>query len=178
MARFSETYTLTAYADSVRIWVKPEGSEWGAPLIDYWPGSDPATYTAQNADFAFTAGQAYDIRIEYRERSGPAMMRLLWSSPSTPQEVIQPTAMVGEIPPQRGVILADAVQSATNWGENYAWGNNDPRRGDGVFERDAEGWPTEDFSFILRPTDRTLHLGTYLLSFEGLARVQVGVGGA
>jgi hypothetical protein len=178
MPRFSETYTLTAYADSVRIWIKPAADPAFAdtPLIDYWPASDPDQYAAQSAAYAFEAGLAYDIRIEYRERTGPAMMRLLWSSPSTPLEVIQPTAMVGEIPPQRGVILADAVQSASNWGENYPSASTNPRR-DGVLEVDADGWPTEDFSFILRPTDRTLHLGTYLLMFEGMARVQIGVGG-
>lgn len=83
------------------------------------------------------------------------MMRLLWSSPSTPQKVIQLTAMVGEIPPQRGNILANAVQSASNCSENYPWGSTDPRR-NGVLELDANGWPTEDFSFILRATDRLL----------------------
>jgi hypothetical protein len=176
MARFSETYTITAYADSVRLWIVPAGAAWGAPLIDYWPASDPVEYAPHTGSFAFIAGEPYDIKVEYRERTGPAMMRLLWESPSTPQEVIQPTAMVGEIPPQRGVILADAVHSATNWGENYGWGSTDPRK-DGILETDADGWPAEDFSFILRPTDRTLHLGAYLLSFKGSARVNIGVGG-
>lgn len=169
MPRFTETYTIHAEADSVRVWIKPEGASWGSVLIESWPGADPATYLAQTATYDFVAGQAYDIRVEYRERTGPARLRLLWSSPSTPEEVIQPTAMVGNIPPDRGVILADAVQAATNWREASS--------GDGVLDIGPDGWPVEDFQFILRPTDYNLHLGHYLLTFEGTARVRIGVGG-
>ncbi|MEM4247793.1 MAG: PA14 domain-containing protein, partial [Candidatus Nanoarchaeia archaeon] len=168
-ARFSETYTIKVYADSVRIYIKPETDpDYGTALIDYWPSSDPTTYTAQTANYAFTAGATYDIKIEYREQSGTAMMRLLWSSPSTPEEVIQPTAFIGETPFERGVIFADVVLSASNWGEN-----NPTEMRDGVVSVDENGWPTEDFSFLIRPQDFTLNPGTYMLSFKGTAKVRI-----
>lgn len=46
MARFSETYMLTAYADSVRIWIKAAGEADfpNIPLIDSWPASEPVEY--------------------------------------------------------------------------------------------------------------------------------------
>lgn len=178
MARFSETYELTAYADSVRIWVKPIATaEYPTePLIDYWPGNDPVEYLPQSAEYDLIAGEAYDIRIEYRERTGPARMQLLWSSPSTPQEVIQPTANIGNIPPQRGVILVDAVMAASNWGENYPWGV-EPELKNGSLDLDADGWPREDFNFILRPSDLRLHLGTYLVEYEGSSTLSINVGG-
>ncbi len=172
MTRFSETYTIKAFADSVRIWIKPSTTPDfpSTPLIESWPGSDPASYSALTANYTFTAGQEYDIRVDYRERTGPAMMRLLWSSPSTPEEVIQPTAIVGEIPPQRSVIFADAVLGATNWGEN-----NPTALRDGVLTVDSNGWPAEDFTFLIRPQDVDLNPGTYLLSFRGQARVRINL---
>ena len=85
MPRFSETYTFSAIADSARIWIKtPEANDWGSPLIDHWPTSDSNTFGAVQGALAMQAHKAYDIRIEYRERTGAAKMRLLWASPSTP----------------------------------------------------------------------------------------------
>lgn len=92
------------------------------------------------------------------------------------QETYFSDAIVGDIPPTRGVILADTVLAATNWGENYPSSSTDPKR-NGVLDVDAAGWPTEDFSFIFRPTDVNLHAGTYLLNFKGSARLAIGVGG-
>lgn len=166
--RFSETYTFSAYADSVRVWIKESTAPAypANPQIDYWPVSDPANYTAQTCALALTAGTAYDLKIEYREQTGPAMMRLLWSSPSTPVEIIQPTAFVGETPLERSVYLADALYGATNWGESSP--NND-----GSLQRAADGWPSENFNFLIRPQDEGLNPGTYLLRFKGQARVYV-----
>jgi hypothetical protein len=172
MARHSETYTLKALADSVRIWIKPATqSDFSAtPQIDYWPANEPTSYTPQTASLPFVAGEAYDIRIEYRERTGTARMRLLWSSPSTPEEVIQPTAFVAEIPPGRSIVLADAVLGATNWGES-----NPTALRDGTLSLDANKWPMEDFNFLIRPQDADLNPGTYLITFKGKARVNIGL---
>ncbi|MGC9453056.1 MAG: PA14 domain-containing protein, partial [Oceanipulchritudo sp.] len=179
MPRFSETYTFIAHADSVRIWIKPEGqSEWPAsPQIDHWPSSEPVGYPAQEAPIALVAGTAYDIRIDYRERTGAAMMRLLWSSPSTPEEVIQPTAFVGEKPPDRGIILADAMYGASNFSDAYSYGSTDPRN-DGELEIGPDGWPTEGFDFVLRPIDQDVHHGTYAIRFKGSAAVRFHITGA
>jgi len=177
MPRFSEEYTVTVEADSVRLWLKPAGTaDWPAePLIDDWPSGDPAKYEPQSGKIKLEAGKPYDIRIDYRERTGPARMRLLWESPSAPQEVVQPTAINGTKPPDKGITIADAIFSASNWGENYAWKDKDNPRKDGKLEIGEDGWPTEDFSFLIRPQDVDLNAGTYLLKFNGSAAVNIGL---
>src|SRR5437763_41874 len=39
------------------------------------------------------AGQSYDIKMEYFQNAGAAVAKLLWSSPSTPKQVI-PTSQL------------------------------------------------------------------------------------
>ena len=164
--RFSETYTFYAQADSVRIWID------GTPLIDHWPSSDANTYPAQEANISLEAGRTYDIRIDYREQTGPARMQLSWASPSTPLETIQSTAMVGTKPPQKGVIVADAVKAANGWGEYYGWGNDHPRK-DGQLDLGENDWPAEDFNFVLRPIDKDLHHGTYRIEYTGSSAFEI-----
>lgn len=170
MARFTETYTFTVYGDSVRVWIAPdtEGAEFGSPLLEHWPTTEEDTFPPIVAELAMERGVAYRVRVEYRQRTGSAMLRLLWASPSTPQEVIQPTAMVGETPLPRAVMAADAIWGATNWG-GFVSGQ--------PLSRDAAGWPTEDFSFLIRPQDEVLNPGTYLLQFRGSARLSVHLTG-
>lgn len=80
MPKFSEAYTFrTVSDDGVRLWVN------GQSLINNW--SDHS----RKEDFGtvnLTAGQKYDIKMEYYERSGGAVAQLLWSSPSQQREVI------------------------------------------------------------------------------------------
>ena len=44
--------------------------------------------TETSGTIALTAGVRYDIRLEYYERSGSALVQLLWSSPSLPKQII------------------------------------------------------------------------------------------
>jgi glucose/arabinose dehydrogenase len=76
----SETYTFTTRADDgVRLWVNDR------LLIDNWVDQSA---TERSATLALTAGQAYPVRLEYYENGVDATMRLLWSSPSVPKQVI------------------------------------------------------------------------------------------
>ena len=79
-APYTETFTVTTVSDdTVRLWVGDQ------LLIDnttpHGPAVDQATVT-------LTAGQRYPIRLEHTEQGGEASMKLLWSSPNTPQQVI------------------------------------------------------------------------------------------
>lgn len=77
---YTETYTFyTASDDGVRLWVN------GTQVIDNWT-DHPAT--ENSGAVALTAGQRYDIRMEFYERSGGAVARLSWSSPSQPKQII------------------------------------------------------------------------------------------
>jgi PA14 domain/Secretion system C-terminal sorting domain len=57
-------------------------------LIDNWTGHAPTTNTG--ASIALTAGQKYDIRMEYFEWSGGAVAKLMWAYPNQDQPVVIP----------------------------------------------------------------------------------------
>jgi hypothetical protein len=79
-AQKTETYTFTTRSDDgVRLWVN------GQKLIDNWTIHGP---TNDSASIELTAGVKYDIRLEYFEEAFGAELRLLWSSPSTPEAII------------------------------------------------------------------------------------------
>lgn len=75
-----ETYTFyTQSDDGVRLWVN------GQQLINNWTDHG---VTENRGTIALTAGQKYDIRLEYYENGGDAVAKLLWSSPSIAKQVI------------------------------------------------------------------------------------------
>lgn len=79
-AQFSETYTFTTWSDDgVRLWVN------GQLLIDNWTFHG---VTEDSGTIPLTGGQRFAITMEFFENGYDAVARLLWSSPSTPQQVI------------------------------------------------------------------------------------------
>jgi hypothetical protein len=80
--RYSEMYTFYTYSDDgVRLWVN------GQLFIDNWTNHSPIE---NSGTITLTAGQEYDIRLEYYENEGDAQIKLSWSSASQPKDVIQP----------------------------------------------------------------------------------------
>jgi hypothetical protein len=78
--RYSETYTFyTTSDDGVRLWVD------GQLIINNWTIHPP---TENSGQIALTAGQQYDIRMEYFENGGGAVAKLKWSSPSQPKGIV------------------------------------------------------------------------------------------
>ena len=74
------TYTFyTVSNDGVRLWVN------GQQIINNWSDHAPKE---DSGTVALTAGQRYDIRMEFYEGDGTATARLLWSSASVPKAVI------------------------------------------------------------------------------------------
>lgn len=77
---YSETYTFyTVSDDGVRLWVN------GTQVINNWT-DHPAT--ENSGTITLTAGQRYDIRMEFYERSGGAVARLSWSSSTQAKQII------------------------------------------------------------------------------------------
>ena len=75
----SETYAFDAEADDgVRVWID------GDLVVAH--GADSAAGAAGSV--ALEAGQKYEVRIEYVETKQNASVRLFWSSPSQPRQVI------------------------------------------------------------------------------------------
>ncbi|WP_184503597.1 alpha-L-fucosidase [Streptomyces botrytidirepellens] len=83
--RHSQTYTLTTVSDdTVRVWID------GKLLID---NTTPHTAKVDKATVDLRAGQRHAIKIEYTEQTGEAHMKLLWSSPGQPQQIVPRTQL-------------------------------------------------------------------------------------
>jgi glucose/arabinose dehydrogenase len=79
-AQFTETYTFyTQSDDGVRLWVN------GQLVINNWTNH---RLTENSGSIALTAGQRYDLRMEYYENTGGAVAKLSWSSASTPKAIV------------------------------------------------------------------------------------------
>jgi len=83
----SGSYTLrTSSDDGVRLWVN------GALAIDNWTDHAPTANTS--AAITLSAGTQADIRLEYYERGGGAVMRLHWLQPGTTAFAAIPAAQL------------------------------------------------------------------------------------
>jgi hypothetical protein len=75
------THTFFTQAnDGVRLWVN------GVRIIDDW--NNHATTVERQGTIRLTAGQLYDLRMEYFENLGPAAARLLWSAPGIAKQIV------------------------------------------------------------------------------------------
>ena len=170
--KFSERYTFHATGDDgVRLWVRPAGGpfEW-TPLVDAWDGPSPDPIPA---DQWLIAGQPYEVRLEYRELEGVANARLAWSSPSTPEEVIDPAVNLGVNAVTYDFhVYADAAKTGqAEWGDPVDYFGR-PR-----VATDALGWPVADAGHMFwESKDPTKTGGTYLLRFTGRAEVSGWMG--
>jgi hypothetical protein len=162
---FSETYTFTtASDDGVRLYIKPAGSVNWTTLIDNW--RDHAL-TKDSGSIALTKGLAYDIKLEYYQGPGGAIIQLAWSSPSTPEETIDSLSTAGiNAETYTSTVFADAMKTGRDeWGDvNYD--------GKQAVPVDASGWPMSDATKIVwEGKDPQSVAGTYLLQFSGKADV-------
>ncbi|MEL7401315.1 MAG: PA14 domain-containing protein, partial [Pseudomonadota bacterium] len=90
--RYSERYTFTTTSDDgMRLWVNNQ------LIIDEFVDQPPTTHTGE---ITLTAGQQYDIRLEYYENRGGAVSQLSWSSASQAQEIVP-----------RSQLYSDAIDS-------------------------------------------------------------------
>ncbi len=79
-ARFTQPHQFIVSADDgARLWVN------GLLMFDQL---DAGSIANEMHEVELIAGRRYAIQLEYRERSGPASVKLEWSAPSLPREVI------------------------------------------------------------------------------------------
>ncbi|GIG87942.1 alpha-L-fucosidase [Plantactinospora endophytica] len=77
--RYSERYTFTAVSDdTVRLWID------GQLVID---NAVPHAPSVDQGSVTLTAGR-HDIRLEQTDQGGSAYMKLIWSSPNTPAQIV------------------------------------------------------------------------------------------
>ncbi|HEY7497818.1 MAG TPA: PQQ-dependent sugar dehydrogenase [Vicinamibacterales bacterium] len=126
--QFSETYTFyTQSDDGVRLWVN------GQQIVNNW--TNHAT-TENSGTIALTAGQRYDVRMEFFENGGAATARLSWSSASVPKAVVPSARLFAQAAaapirvnfqpassPVPAGYLADGglVFAARGNGQSYGW---------------------------------------------------------
>ena len=87
---YSETYTFRTTADDgVRLWVN------NMLIIDQWAIQAATEYSGS---IALVAGQRYDIRLDYYEYTGPASVKIEWSSPSQVRQLIPQSQLYSDPP--------------------------------------------------------------------------------
>ncbi len=161
MPRFTETYTFKVICDDgARLYIKPEGEPTYTALVDQWDTA--GTHTAA---YAMTADAAYDIQVEYKELSDAAQISLLWSSASTPEEVLDVAAHHGTNVTHWTQGITDIVKCARSSWQDY--NGYSPGMDPGT------GWPTTDFSYTFQESLNEglgidpLMRGTVSFSFKG-----------
>ncbi len=89
-APVSGTYTFyTVSDDGVRLWVNNQ------QIVSNWTNHAPIE---NSGTIALTAGQRYEIRMEFYENGGGATARLLWSSASMAKAVVPSTRLYPPAP--------------------------------------------------------------------------------
>jgi len=92
-APVTATYTFyTQTDDGVRLWVNNQ------TIVDNWTDH---SNTQNSGTIKLTAGQRYEIRLEFYENGGDAVCQLSWSTPTTLRDTIQSQYLwVGEDRPE------------------------------------------------------------------------------
>jgi hypothetical protein len=84
--KYGERYTFhTKNDDGVRVWVD------GKPVISDWIGR--YSIADNRGEITLEAGRAYDLKIEYFNGGDIGVLRLFWSSPSQPEEIVPESAL-------------------------------------------------------------------------------------
>lgn len=122
-AVYSEAYTFrTVSNDGVRLWVD------GVLLVDNWTNH---AATVNTGVMTLEAGRRYDVRLNYYDNTGTAVMRLQWSSASQPLEAIPAARLYASPAGLRGE-YTDATGGAASRidaGVDFDWGGGAPVAG-------------------------------------------------
>ena len=92
----------TRTSDGVRLWIN------GTQLIDSW--KDQATNLWNDSTtITLTAGQIYNVKMEYYNNANPATARLFWYMPSRRDAIIIPQELLF---PESSVCLTSPLDGA------------------------------------------------------------------
>jgi hypothetical protein len=162
----SETYNFSAaVSGNIIVTIKAPNGNWTALIDDrqVLPRTDQAS-------FAMTAGQTYQIAVQYWQPTAVGGIQLSWSSPTIPSQTIEPATPLGlnigyAGPNDPNLIFADAMKQA--YPIQVYTDHSDASHPAAV---DVNGWPTEDATIPVW-TSHTEPGGTYNLRFTGQAQV-------
>ncbi len=111
--------------DGVRLWVN------GQLLINNWTDHAPTNNTS--AAVTLTAGQKYDVKLEYFEDTGGALIQLVWLRPGQTAYAVIPQSQL-YLPPGNGLKatyfsnmdLTGTTVGRTDATVNFNWGSGSP----------------------------------------------------
>lgn len=90
---YTESYRLiTDSDDGVRLYLN------GQLVLDRWNAAPGTQWQQQTEPLPLTAGQLYEVRMEYRELTGQALAYLYWKSARQSQEPVTAVAFTPVIP--------------------------------------------------------------------------------
>jgi len=166
LPRFSEEYTFvlkTSAATGATLKIKPSGAnDWKTVIAQ-----PDKKGVARSAPVRMDAGKICEVAIEYSSsKSGEPGVELRWSSPSAPEQVIDPAVAQG--------------LNADTW-SRHLWADETKvsRFVDFKGDKDELGWLKCDgglFCLEGQSNAENTFAGTYLLSFRGQADVSVNRG--
>ncbi|NOU79771.1 hypothetical protein GC101_12895 [Paenibacillus sp. LMG 31459] len=126
-SQYSEAYTFyITVDDGVRLWIN------GRLLIDKWI---PQASELTSLPITLTAGQSYDIRLEYFENGGGATAILQWSSTSQAKQVVPQTQLTPPLESARVGLKGEYYDNSdlsglkltrTDADLNFSWGLGSP----------------------------------------------------
>jgi hypothetical protein len=156
--RFSEGYRFRLNFDAgARLFIRLAGSTRWTPLVDQWDRTGDVIAPA----YGMKAGQQYEVKLEYHHHSGPANIQLRWSSPSTPEEVIEPVVDSGlNLASWAGSCFADRIREGQWW------------RPTASTDFDQQGWPKTDCEFMVSSENKPNVAGAYQITFNGKAELR------
>ncbi len=83
--KYTETYTFTLTHDNGgRLWI----NNLSTPLINQWSDAGTSTPGTHTATIALTAGQPYDIKLEWNNATHPSSFMLQWNSTTQALQVV------------------------------------------------------------------------------------------
>jgi hypothetical protein len=149
-AAFTESYIFyTNSADGVRLWVD------GRQLVDNWTDHDN---TENSGRIDLVAGNVYSLQMEYYESGNDAVAELLWSSPSTPEQIVPQAALS---PPIRASSPSPANRATgTKMTPILSWNTGDFAASHEVY------FGTDEDAVLNATTDSPEYKGTRALGAE------------
>ncbi|MBN2766091.1 MAG: RICIN domain-containing protein [Paludibacteraceae bacterium] len=114
-ALYSEEYNLFLNSDDgVKLTID------GQTLID---ATEETGKSERNATFTFTAGNKYDIQLEYTEKSGDASCIFEWESPSQIRQIVPFTQLYANPLPTKGLVTVFKDEKQNGFSAGLKIGN-------------------------------------------------------
>ena len=150
--------------DGARLFLRRAGQGAFTHWIDAW--NSPGVHAV---DVPLEEAAVYDLRIEYRERSGPARVRLGWSSAAFDEEVVEVASLAAlNVETYADELWANAMDGARDEWRDPEFVEDRSRWP----TRDPDGWPRGDAGIIVWEGAEPVSVaGMHRLRFRGRARV-------